>query len=70
MSKQKQAKSSFKDFSIDELRAKEGELIGSLFKLKLQQNIGQLKDTSVLLKTRRDLARAKTFIAQKSTVQK
>jgi len=56
-----------------ELRAKDvaaleteiKDLLKAHFNLRMQRGTQQLNDTSVLGKTRRDIARAKTILAQK-----
>ena len=55
-----------KDMSKDELRAKVSELEQEIFKLKLQRATGQLEKTALLKGTRRQIARAKTFMTQKA----
>jgi len=45
------------------------ELLKTNFKLRMQKGTQQLTNTSQLGKTKRDIARVKTFIAQK-TAQK
>lgn len=55
--------------SIDELRRKENELRERLFRLRLQQAIGQLDDALKLRHTRRDVARVKTILKEKSAPQ-
>ena len=45
----------------DVLAAKEKELRGSLWKLKLQKSTGQLENPARLKTVRRDIARLKTF---------
>jgi large subunit ribosomal protein L29 len=42
------------------------ELLKTGFKLRMQKGTQQLTNTSQLGKTKRDIARVKTFIAQKS----
>jgi large subunit ribosomal protein L29 len=53
----------------DELRRKEEELREQLFRLRLQQAIGQLDDALKLRRTRRDIARVKTILKEKSAPQ-
>jgi len=55
--------------SADELRHKEHELREQLFRLRLQKSIGQLDDALKLRRTRRDIARIKTILEQKSAPQ-
>ncbi len=54
---------------LDDLRKKEHELQEALFRLRLQQAVGQLDDALKLRRTRRDVARVKTIIRQKSAPQ-
>ena len=51
------------------LNAELTELLKTSFKLRMQKGTQQLTNTSQLGKTKRDIARVKTFIAQK-TAQK
>ena len=51
------------------LNAELTELLKTNFKLRMQKGTQQLTNTSQLGKTQRDIARVKTFIAQK-TAQK
>jgi large subunit ribosomal protein L29 len=51
------------------LNAELSELLKANFKLRMQKGTQQLTNTSQLGKTKRDIARVKTFIAQK-TAQK
>jgi large subunit ribosomal protein L29 len=53
-----------RDLSVEELREKERELYQSLFNLRFQKATGQLGNTSMLGKTKRDLARVKTIIQE------
>ena len=58
--------SEFRDLSIEELSVKEKELAESLFNLKFQHATGQLDNTAQLKKTRKDIARVKTILVEKS----
>ena len=53
-----------RDLSIDELREKEVELQQELFNLRFQKATGQLGNTAMIPKTRKDLARVKTVLRQ------
>lgn len=55
--------------SADELRHKEHDLREQLFRLRLQQSIGQLEDALKLRRTRRDIARIKTILKEKGAPQ-
>jgi len=57
--------SEYRDLSIDELAVKEKELSEALFNLKFQHATGQLDNTAQLKKTRKDIARVKTILAEK-----
>ena len=54
-----------KDLGVVELREKERELSQSLFNLRLQKASGQLGNTAMVGKTKRDLARVKTVMRSK-----
>ena len=51
--------------SDDELQQDLNDLKDELFGLKFQQILGQLEDTTVLKKTRQDIARIKTVLREK-----
>ena len=53
-----------RDLSLEELKTKERELSQVLFNLRLQKATGQLSNTAVVAKTKRDLARVKTIIGE------
>jgi large subunit ribosomal protein L29 len=54
-----------RDLDVDELGAKERDLADQLFRMRIQQSMGQLDAPDRLRTVRRDLARVKTFIRQK-----
>jgi large subunit ribosomal protein L29 len=54
-----------RDLSVDELEARAQELEDQLFRMRLQQSLGQLDAPLKLRFTRRDLARVKTVITEK-----
>jgi len=56
-----------RDLGLDELNAKEKDLNESLFNLKFQKATGQLGNTAMIEKTKRDLARVKTLLREKKT---
>ena len=56
----------FKELSLDELRSKERELDDQLFRLRIQKSMGQLDVPLKVRAVRRDLARVKTLLQQKS----
>jgi large subunit ribosomal protein L29 len=53
-----------RDLSLEELKTKDRELSQELFNLRLQKATGQLGNTAVVVKTKRDLARVKTIIRE------
>lgn len=54
------------EMSDDELISKQDELKGQLFKLKFQHALGQLDNFMKLKNIKKDIARIKTRINQKS----
>ena len=54
-----------RDLGVDELGAKERDLADQLFRMRMQQSMGQLEAPDKLRTVRRDLARVKTFLRQK-----
>ena len=54
-----------RDMSADDLEARAKELEDQLFRMRLQQSLGQLDSPLKLRFTRRDLARIKTVITEK-----
>jgi large subunit ribosomal protein L29 len=54
-----------REMSQDELKTRERELSEQLFKLRVQQSIGQLDNAIKLRETRREIARVKTVIREK-----
>ena len=54
-----------RDLSIEDLQARARELEDQLFRMRLQQSLGQLDAPLKLRYTRRDLARIKTVITEK-----
>jgi large subunit ribosomal protein L29 len=55
-----------RDLGVDELGAKERDLTDQLFRMRIQQSMGQLEAPDRLRTVRRDLARIKTFLRQKN----
>ena len=53
-----------RELSEDELREKEKETKQELFNLRFQKATGQLGNTAMIPKTKRDLARVKTVIRE------
>jgi large subunit ribosomal protein L29 len=58
--------SELKDKSVEELNAELLELLREQFNLRMQASTGQLAQTHMLRKVRRDIARVKTVINQKA----
>jgi large subunit ribosomal protein L29 len=57
--------SAIREMGPEELIHKQAELQEQLFRLRVQQSIGQLDNTMKLRHTRRDIARVKTILKQK-----
>lgn len=55
-----------RELSEDELQTKEMELADQLFKLRFQHTLGQLENAMKLRNIRRDIARIKTVLEEKS----
>ncbi len=55
-----------REMSADELQTKERELADQLFKVRFQQTLGQLENAMKLRNIRRDIARIKTVLREKS----
>ena len=53
-----------RDLSVEELKEKEGELNQELFNLRIQKATGQLGNTAIIGKTKRNLARVKTVLRE------
>ena len=53
-----------RDLSVEELKAREIELNHELFNLKIQKAAGQLGNTAMAGKTKKDLARIKTVLRE------
>jgi large subunit ribosomal protein L29 len=54
-----------REMGAEELKTKERELQEQLFKLRVQQSIGQLENAIKLRQTRREIARVKTVLREK-----
>ena len=57
-----------KDLGHDELGAKERELTDQLFRMRIQKAMGQLESPEKVRVVRRDLARVKTVLRQKTRI--
>jgi large subunit ribosomal protein L29 len=53
-----------RELSVEELREREGELKQELFSLRIQKATGELGNTAVLGRTKKDLARVKTVLKE------
>ncbi len=58
--------SEFRDLTRDELAQKQAELKRKLFTLRFQRASGELTNIAELQKTRKDIARVMTIIAQRT----
>jgi large subunit ribosomal protein L29 len=56
----------FRDLTVDELRQREKDFDDQLFRLRIQKSMGQLEAAHKLKAMRRDLARVKTVLAEKT----
>jgi large subunit ribosomal protein L29 len=54
-----------REMGADELHTKQRELQEQLFRLRVQQSIGQLDNAIKLREIRRDIARVKTVLREK-----
>jgi large subunit ribosomal protein L29 len=54
-----------RELGVEELQAKEKELLEQLFRLRLQKSIGQLDNPMRVRETRREIARVKTILKEK-----
>jgi large subunit ribosomal protein L29 len=57
--------SKVREMGPDELKTKEKELSEQLFRLRVQQSLGQLDNAIKLREIRRDIARVKTVLREK-----
>jgi large subunit ribosomal protein L29 len=57
--------SELRDLTVDDLETRARELEDQLFRMRVQQSLGQLDAPVKLRFTRRDLARIKTVISEK-----
>jgi large subunit ribosomal protein L29 len=55
-----------RELTVDDLRAREQELDDQLFRLRIQKSMGQLEAPAKVAGVRRDLARIKTILREKS----
>ena len=57
-----------RELGVDELGARERDLVDQLFRMRIQKSMGQLEAPEKMKTVRRDLARIKTVMRQKRTV--
>ena len=55
-----------RDRGLDELQARERELDDQIFRMRIQKSMGQLEAPLQIRGLRRDLARVKTVLTQKT----
>jgi large subunit ribosomal protein L29 len=55
-----------REMSADELKRKEHELQEQLFRLRFQKSIGQLDNAMKIRDTRRDIARVKSVLRERT----
>jgi len=58
-----------RDLSREELKQKEKDQRQEIFNLRLQKATGQLSNTAVIVRTKRDLARIKTILRENETAK-
>jgi len=56
----------FRDLGADELKQREKDLDDQLFRLRIQKSMGQLEAPAKVRGVRRDLARIKTILREKT----
>ena len=61
--------SELRELSMDELLEKERSLKQELFNLRFQKATGQLGNTAIISKTKKDLARVKTVIRERQIAE-
>lgn len=62
--------SELREKSVEELNAQLVDLLKEQFNLRLRKSTGQLNQSHLLRQARRDIARVKTLLTQKSATQK
>ncbi len=55
-----------RELTVDDLRAREKDLDDQLFRLRIQKSMGQLEAPAKLRDVRKDLARIKTILKEKT----
>ena len=56
-----------RELTVDDLRARVKDLDDQMFRLRIQKSMGQLEAPAKVVTLRRDLARIKTILREKST---
>jgi large subunit ribosomal protein L29 len=56
-----------RELGVDELSAREHDLVDQLFRMRIQKSMGHLEAPEKMRTVRRDLARVKTVMRQKRT---
>ena len=59
-------KNNYREMTLDELKLEESKLKQELFNLTFQNSVGQLKDTSSIKTVKKNIARVKTVISEKT----
>ena len=55
-----------RELTVDDLRAREKDLDDQLFRLRIQKSMGQLEAPARVREVRKDLARIKTILKEKT----
>ena len=55
-----------RELTVDDLRAREKDLDDQLFRLRIQKSMGQLEAPAMVREVRKDLARIKTILKEKT----
>lgn len=63
-------KNNYREMTLAELNAEESKLKAELFNLNFQNKVGQLKDSSRIKIVKKNIARIKTIIHEKSNGDK
>ena len=59
-------KNNYKEMTLEELVAEQSKLKQELFNITFQNSVGQLKDTSSIRTVKKNIARVKTVISEKT----
>ncbi len=55
-----------RELTVDDLRAREKDLDDQIFRLRIQKSMGQLEAPAKVREVRKDLARIKTILKEKT----